>query len=75
MYTEEEPKNRGPRRATESQEGNAGCVVAGAQGLRVGRQCARQGGVWELQGKQASPGGCFAAGIVWLAAGRSPGSH
>lgn len=73
MYAEEEPKNGGPRRATESQEGNAGCVVAGAHGLRVGRLRERQGGVWELQGKQASRGGLFRSRDCLARSGALPG--
>lgn len=75
MYTEEESRNGVPPRATESLEGNAGCVVVGAQSLGLDRLRALRGGVWELRRKQASPGACFAAGIVCLAAGHSLGSR
>lgn len=73
MHTEEEPKNGGPRRATESQEGSAGCVVAGSPGPPGGQAaCAAGWGVGAAR-KAGLPGGLFRSRDCLARSGALPG--
>lgn len=73
MYTEEEPKNGGLPRATESQEGNAGCVVA-AQGLGWAG-CVRCAAGWGSCGESRPPRGAVSqAGLFGSRQGNPRGA-
>lgn len=72
MSLEEERRNGGPRRGTE--RGERPCCVEPERPVPPGQPLAR----WGLRSRSGAegclPGGCCAARLVWLAAGRSPGS-